>query len=106
MGPDPELIQSITGKEVCFNGKTTGVLWVFCVCHNSESVVSLSPLFISILGCRGCIKKEKHLEANCVCDLPLKKNALEILWEDGNPLLLGTFLLGCPTCFALVVDPS
>lgn len=84
MGPDPEPIQSITGKEVCFNGKQQ----VFCgsfVSVTTRNLLSLSlSFFIFILGCRGCIKKEKHLEANCVWSSTQKKRLGNLMrrWES------------------------
>lgn len=105
MGPDPELIQSLTGKEVCFNGKQQ----MFCgsfVSLITRNLLSLSPLFYFYSWLQGVHQKRKTSWGQLCVWSSTQKSALEILWEDGNPLLLGTFLLGCPTCFALVFDPS
>ena len=58
MGPDPELIQSITGKEVCFNGKQQ----VFCgsfVSVITRNLLCLSPLFYFYSSLQGLHQKRK-----------------------------------------------
>ena len=48
MGPDPELIQSITGKEVCFNGKQQVLCGSF-VSVITRNLLSLSPFLFLFL---------------------------------------------------------
>ena len=58
MGPDPELIQSLTGKEVCFNGKQQ----MFCgsfVSLITRNLLSLSPLFYFYSWLQGVHQKRK-----------------------------------------------
>lgn len=84
MGPDPELIQSITGKEVCFNGKQQVLCGSF-VSVITRNLLSLSLLFYFYSWLQGLHQKRKTSCGQlCVWSSTQKKRLGNLMgrWES------------------------